>query len=111
MAYDLHGSWDGVTGMNAPLYASDLDVTENQRYLNVDKCIKTWMEAGAPTNKLVLGLGVYGRSFTLASASNNRVGAPTAGNGLPGEFTREAGMLGYNEVSTFLQYILQKELL
>lgn len=28
------------------------------------------------------------------------MGASTTGAGLPGPYTREAGMLGYNEVST-----------
>lgn len=35
MAYDFHGSYDGVTGENAPLYASTADVTTAQKLLNV----------------------------------------------------------------------------
>lgn len=35
MAYDFHGSYDGVTGQNAPLYASSVDVTDAQKLLNV----------------------------------------------------------------------------
>lgn len=35
MAYDLHGTWDGYTGHNAPLYPSSQDVTETSKQLNV----------------------------------------------------------------------------
>ena len=33
MAYDLHGSWDGFTGHNSPLFARR-DETGNQSQLN-----------------------------------------------------------------------------
>jgi GH18 family chitinase len=35
MTYDLHGSWDGVTGENSPLYAGTADITYYQQELNV----------------------------------------------------------------------------
>lgn len=35
MAYDLHGPWDQMTGINAPLYPSSKDVSETQKMLNV----------------------------------------------------------------------------
>jgi len=35
MSYDLHGSWDKVTGENTPLYAGAADTTDYQRKLNV----------------------------------------------------------------------------
>ena len=34
MAYDLHGSWEDVTGHNSPLYAHAGETGE-QRYLNM----------------------------------------------------------------------------
>lgn len=39
MTYDLHGSWDGVTGQNGPLYPSSLDKTAAQLQLNDVSCL------------------------------------------------------------------------
>jgi len=35
MTYDLHGSWESVTGENTPLYTGPADTTDYQRKLNV----------------------------------------------------------------------------
>ena len=44
-------------------------------------------------------MGTYGRSFRLASSSNNGMGAPAVGAGSPGPLTQAAGVLAYYEVS------------
>uniref|UniRef100_A0A1Y1NCR6 chitinase n=1 Tax=Photinus pyralis TaxID=7054 RepID=A0A1Y1NCR6_PHOPY len=90
MTYDLHGSWDGVTGANAPLFSSS--------GLSVSQCIDAWIANGAPSSKLVMGIPVYGRTFTLTNSQLNGIGAPTSQPGAPGPFTQEAGIIGYNEM-------------
>jgi GH18 family chitinase len=40
-----------------------------------------------PPEMMNIGMGVYGRSFTLSSPSNHDVGAPTRGAGDSGQFT------------------------
>lgn len=97
MSYDLHGSYEGKTGQNDPLYASSVD-TSNQ--LNQDACVKAWLQAGASPQKLFLGVGFYGRSYTLSDPSNTKVGAPTSGAGTPGKYSAEGGMLTYLEVTS-----------
>ncbi|CAG2058831.1 unnamed protein product, partial [Timema podura] len=97
MTYDFHGSWDTITGENAPMYADSSETTELARGLNVDTCIQNWLAKGAPASKINLGMGTYGRSFTLQSADNSVLGAPISGAGTAGPYTREAGTLGYNE--------------
>lgn len=100
MAYDLHGSYDGVTGQNAPLYASSID---SDLTLNVDASIRGWINSGAAPEKLILGIGVYGRTFTLSNAANNKLGASVSNAGNAGPYTAEAGMLGYNEICELIQ--------
>ncbi|KOX77106.1 Chitotriosidase-1 [Melipona quadrifasciata] len=102
MAYDFHGSWENVAEINAPLYASSTEFGEEAE-LNVNSAVKYWLGQGAPANKLVVGIPAYGRSFTLSNPSYNTVGSPTIGPGLPGPYTQEGGMLGYNEICEYVK--------
>ncbi|XP_063095859.1 chitotriosidase-1 isoform X2 [Cavia porcellus] len=102
MAYDLHGSWEKVTGHNSPLYKRQGESGAAAEY-NVDAAVQLWLQKGAPASKLVLGMPTYGRSFTLASSLDTRVGAPATGPGAPGPFTKEGGFLAYYEVCSWKQ--------
>lgn len=62
------------------------------------------MESGCPPEKLILGVPFYGRAFTLADKNQNGLGAFSAGPGAAGPYTREDGMLGYNEICEFLKH-------
>ncbi|XP_023225350.1 probable chitinase 10 [Centruroides sculpturatus] len=101
MAYDFHGSWENFAGHNAPLYPRE-EESEDQKVLNVDFAVNYWLDKGCPKNKLVLGMALYGRSFTLKDANNNGLDAPVTGKGMAGPITREGGMLGYNEICKFV---------
>lgn len=103
MAYDLHGPWDATVGINAPLYAGRNDTTKRDLQLNVDACINYWLAAGAPPEKLLLGVPFYGRTFTLASAEDHMPGAAHVGRGIAGPYSREPGVLGYNELCHLLE--------
>lgn len=94
MTYDLHGSWDSQTGINAPLYAG----SDFNQQSNADACVKYWLSKGCPKEKLVLGIPTYGRTFALQDPSQNGINSPVSGAGDAGPFTRQAGFLGYNEI-------------
>ncbi|KAK3089326.1 hypothetical protein FSP39_002736 [Pinctada imbricata] len=104
MTYDLHGgSWEDETGHNAPLHQSPKD-KGNNTMLNVEWAAKYWVSKGAPKAKLNIGMPLYGRSFTLASPSNNGLYAPDRGNGgQAGKYTRESGFLAYYEICEMLK--------
>jgi len=91
MAYDLSGSWDGVTGLNAQLYSRGVD-SPSKAQLTVDWAANYWAAGGCPRDKLVIGTGTYGRSFTLADINNRGIGAPSIGDG-PGY-----GFMEYYEI-------------
>lgn len=67
-----------------------------------------WIEKGAPSRKIIMGMPLYGQSFTLESTRNNGLNANAPGPGKAGEFTRAAGFLAYYEVSLNLKKIVQK---
>ncbi|XP_058795563.1 chitotriosidase-1-like isoform X2 [Phymastichus coffea] len=98
MTYDMHGIWEKKTGINAPLYAGSWEKTDAERCLNVNASVHYWLENGAPAEKLVLGVPFYGRGFTLANSQMNGIGAPANQPSMAGPYTRESGVLGYNEI-------------
>ena len=95
MSYDLHGSWDKVTGHHTALVGSPGD------NLTVTFAAQYWIDKGFPANKIALGMATYGRSFGLVDPANNGVGAPAKkdwANPPKGQFTREQGLLSYYEI-------------
>ena len=64
----------------------------------MNSTVEHWLAGGAPADKLVLGIPLYGQSFTLADPARSEVGAATVGRGRPGEFTRAGGFLAYHEI-------------
>ncbi len=61
------------------------------------------MENGAPADKLVMGMPLYGQAFTLNSEQNNGLNAPANQKGQAGEFTRAAGFLAYYEICDMIK--------
>ncbi|XP_067672469.1 chitotriosidase-1-like [Haliotis asinina] len=96
MAYDLHGSWENITGHNSPMY-SRVDESQEDKYLNLHWAAEYWVKMGAPREKLNIGLALYGRTFTLSTADNT-LGAPVSGPGAKGPYSREKGFLSYQEI-------------
>jgi hypothetical protein len=99
MTYDLHGTWDAKTGINAPLHAG----SDTNKQLNVEACVNYWLSKGCPADKLVIGIPLYGRSFTLANPASYQINAQIRGGGKAGQYTRQSGFLGYNEICMFLK--------
>ena len=77
ITYDLHGVWDGKTGIHAPLYAGP----DENKQVNADGCLKYWTNNGCPKDKIILGIPTFGRSFTLKNPDKNEIGAPIKGVG------------------------------
>ena len=92
MTYDLHTSAESQTGHHAALVGSSGDE------LTVSFATQYWIDKGMPSNKIALGLALYGRSFKLSDANNHGLGAPSGGKPQRGPYTKEAGLLSYYEI-------------
>lgn len=57
--------------------------------------IRSWIKAGVPAGKIVMGLPMYGHTWKLQNPNVNHMGAPATGAG-PGD-----GTLNYNQVIEF----------
>ncbi|KAI8904817.1 glycoside hydrolase superfamily [Gorgonomyces haynaldii] len=63
MTYDLHGNWDWANKWVGPA------LNTHNNWKEVQQTVNLIQKAGVPSNKLLLGLGYYGRSFKLADPS------------------------------------------
>ena len=94
LSYDFYGYYNGETGHHAALVGT-VDQPNSVR-----AAVEYWVGQGAPRNKLVLGLGTYGRTYTLSHAVEHGLKAPASGAGEPGKYTKEKGFLAYYEICT-----------
>ncbi|KAL3476522.1 hypothetical protein BJX99DRAFT_270507 [Aspergillus californicus] len=103
MAYDIHGTWDGTV---SNWTSSDVNPHTNLTEIS-DGLDLLWRNDIDP-GKVLLGLGFYGRSFTLADSSCDTPGcgfdasAYGSGGAAPGECTRTSGILSDYEISRII---------
>ncbi len=93
MSYDFHGSWDNITGHNAGLYANPADPAPST--LNADSAINRIASLGYPVNKLIMGVGFYGRGWGSVPSTNNGLfqsGSSTSSG------TWESGVFDYHDL-------------
>lgn len=95
MTYDFHGQWDKQTGHVAPLYYHPKDEVA---FFNANFSINYWISEGVPRRKIIMGMPLYGQSFSLEKESENGLNAKAPGPGMAGEYTRAAGFLAYYEI-------------
>ncbi|KAJ5094625.1 CAZyme family GH18, partial [Penicillium angulare] len=92
MTYDLHGVWDGTDPYIGNVAGAHTNLTEIQEAMNL-----LWRNNVDPS-KIVMGIGFYGRSFTLEDSSCTEPGCPFTGGGQPGSCTDTSGILSYKEI-------------
>lgn len=74
MAYDYAGSWDQTTGHAANLYASPGNPEMTKA--NSHQAVQDYISGGVSSDKIILGLPLYGRSFM---STESRLGLPFKG--------------------------------
>lgn len=90
MCFDYHGGWDNTTtGAHAALY----DPKSN---LSTSYGLKSWLRAGVPRSKLVMGLPLYGRSWKLKDPNSHAIGSQAVDVG-PGD----KGLMQFVQVEEF----------
>ncbi|RDB25300.1 Chitotriosidase-1 [Hypsizygus marmoreus] len=96
MSYDLHGTWDSTNKWLGPFIAAHTNLTEIDNALSL-----LWRNNIKPEN-VVLGLGFYGRSFTLADPSCTTPGCVFTSGAGAGECTQSVGTLSFAEIQRII---------
>jgi hypothetical protein len=93
MTYDIHGLWDQKNVWTGPFLKGHTNITEIEEGLDL-----LWRNGVSP-DKVVMGFGLYGRSFTMEDTScSTPPNCRFSGPGFAGDCTGEAGILSYSEV-------------
>ncbi|KDO24907.1 hypothetical protein SPRG_09551 [Saprolegnia parasitica CBS 223.65] len=82
MTYDMAGSWSAYTDHQANLY-EDPNHPAGAKY-SAHGAIQDYIKGGCPSNKIVMGIPAYGRSFEGTSGLYGNFTAPTAGSWVSG---------------------------
>ena len=92
MSYDFHGSWDPITGHNAPMTVGAKDAATG---FSITDAVNTYLTAGFPASKLVLGVPFYGRGWEGVGAAG--AGLYQAGTAAS-VGTWEKGVFDYSDI-------------
>jgi chitinase len=80
--YDYAGSWDTNSGHRANLYKSSSNPTATK--FSIHDAIKSYLSAGIPASKIILGIPIYGRSFENTADLGKSHNGSSAGTWKPG---------------------------
>ncbi|KAF8064315.1 glycoside hydrolase superfamily [Lyophyllum atratum] len=94
MTYDIHGSWDIKFGTG---------VLPHTAIPEINAAVNMLLKAGVNIGKINLGIGFYGRSFTLSDPGCKVAGCPFTGGGTVGPCTGGEGFLSYGEIDYLIQ--------
>lgn len=70
--YDFHGTWETSTNHASPLFDDMQDPDSSEKFY-IEYTIRSYLQAGVPVEKLVLGIPTYARGWT---------GVPSTDHGL-----------------------------
>ncbi|WP_417899724.1 glycosyl hydrolase family 18 protein [Bacillus haimaensis] len=90
MTYDIHGEWDPLSGLNAPLHQDPASGFHGE--WSVGDGVQTYINGGVPPEKLVMGLPFYGRVFKQVDDTSN--------NGLYKSFSGGGTSLSYAKIAS-----------
>ncbi len=74
---------NGLAEHHTALYKRKKQRTSREFY-SVDSKIKEALNAGFPSDKINMGLALFGRTYKLAKSSQNKLGSPISSLGSPG---------------------------
>ncbi|XP_055390535.1 acidic mammalian chitinase-like [Condylostylus longicornis] len=96
-SYDFYGYWSKHIGVASALYTYENDIDSS-----VDAIVNNWITRGAAPEKLLMGIPLFGRTFTLKYNNQTDVGSPFIGIGQKTEYVQYEGLMSYMELCTRL---------
>jgi chitinase len=92
----ITGTWDGANKFTKKVVQAHTNLTE------IDLGLDLLWRNGIDSKKVVMGLGFYGRAFTLQDPSCKKPGCPFSGGAKKGKCTGESGILSNSEIQDII---------
>ncbi|KAK3313314.1 glycoside hydrolase superfamily [Apodospora peruviana] len=96
MTYDIHGVWDKTISVLGPYAHAHTNLTE------IEDALKLLWRNNINPERVNLGLGFYGRSFTMKDPGCMSAGCEFTEGGNGGACTGTAGVLSAHEISQII---------
>jgi GH18 family chitinase len=97
MTYDLHGVWDKGNKWLGEYLNSHTNLIE------IDSALDLLWRNDIPPDRVVLGLGFYARTFTVASTTCKTPGCKFVSGGRSGLCSRDVGTLTNAEIADIIE--------
>ncbi len=81
MFKDLNGPWNRITGAHSPLFAHP---SQEAQVASVSWAIQYFISGGFRADQINMGMGTYGHTYALASATHFTMGSAAVGVGSAG---------------------------
>ncbi|KAL3430011.1 hypothetical protein BDV09DRAFT_202564 [Aspergillus tetrazonus] len=102
MSYDMRGKWDQFNEWTGPYVFGHTNVTE------IENGVDLLRRNNINLYKVSLGMGFYGRTFTLSDPGCSEPGCEFSDAGLRGECSGESGILTFKEIMARQKRLNQK---
>lgn len=108
MTYDLHGQWDYGNKWTSPGYATGNCLRSHVNETETMDALAMITKASVASNKVVVGISSYSRSFKIAAAGYDGpnckfTGSPRESNAYPGRYTITPGYISNAEITEILE--------
>ena len=104
--YDFHGTWESVTNQQSALRVpAGAPSTPD---FSIDSSVNAWFAAGAPRDRLVIGIPYYGQGWTGVTGGGDGLFQPASG-AAPG--TWAAGNEDYKVLKTLAGFTVHRDFL
>ncbi|KAL3096783.1 hypothetical protein niasHT_026164 [Heterodera trifolii] len=100
--FQFYDSLEPKTGFNAPLFGRKNESDERKKQWNVEDAVNYWSNGGVPLSKILIGIPIFGRGWTLKDPTHQADIGTTAPASKPQKYTRSAGAAAYYEVCVML---------
>ena len=98
--YDFHGTWESSTNHASPLFDDAQDPDRDENFF-IEYTIGSYLRAGVPPHKLVLGIPTYARGWTGVPSTHNGLYQTSTGPAAfpPADYLQTPGVITYLTLS------------